>query len=542
MRGTWTVFRWALIVSRRSFRHDFLHTLQGQITTVCLLLCLPGLIKLIWVGPSEMSGLSELERDGALFWAQSSLLLAFALTVALALLKTFIIKPENGTVWVFPFILRDIALYNFLVPSFLGASLFIVATFYVFFARLLVSTGGWAAVLVHFVLTMTQLFTLSVLLGGVLRRFAKAKGTPKNATLAVRLAVIPWMLIYAQLVAGASLVKEWRPSLLPALGSRSFEPWLVTQPSLAVLRGLSGGSWVPAVVSMTVLSLLTVVSVWLLARWYRVAHREIILDGGSVQTPLYSSAFAPGRRRVPFAPGSVSGAFWVKDVLLPIRRSAAGYAQQLAFTLSGSIVTVVFLHFWEESRTTGSGVTCFVLVLATLAVPLLFSAHGCLPVLGMEGVNIALLRPALGVRRLFIAKSSAQALFVLGHAAVLATLIGIGARWTGLAHPGILVALGLALAATVGFSAMGLALGFGLPDFHRRSMMLPGASKAAQFIHMAGGGMVAVTWSLLATAFTLGHITILTLAVGVIMPLALVMTLSVAFGFWSLRQLERLEI
>ncbi|MEJ2080001.1 MAG: hypothetical protein P8Z74_18680 [Acidobacteriota bacterium] len=326
------------------------------------------------------------------------------------------------------------------------------------------------------------------------------------------------------------------------MGSGGAQRWYMFQPPLSFLHAVSTGEWSLAVLSMTVLSLLTVVSVWLLARWYRVAHREIILDGGSVQTPLYSSAFAPGRRRVPFAPGSVSGAFWVKDVLLPIRRSAAGYAQQLAFTLSGSIVTVVFLHFWEESRTTGSGVTCFVLVLATLAVPLLFSAHGCLPVLGMEGVNIALLRPALGVRRLFIAKSSAQALFVLGHAAVLATLIGIGARWTGLAHPGILVALGLALAATVGFSAMGLALGFGLPDFHRRSMMLPGASKAAQFIHMAGGGMVAVTWSLLATAFTLGHITILTLAVGVIMPLALVMTLSVAFGFWSLRQLERLEI
>ncbi len=295
-------------------------------------------------------------------------------------------------------------------------------------------------------------------------------------------------------------------------------------------------------VSLTLLAVATAVSVWCLARWYRVAHREIILDEGGSAVPAYASAFAPERLRIPFSRRSVTGAFWVKDVLVPVRRSSSGYVQQIALALSGSVVSVVFLHFWGESRSSGIGVTCFILTLVTLAVPLIFSAHGCLSSLGMEGTNIALLRPVLGIRRLLYAKSSAQLVFVLAHALVLALAIALGARLAGLAHPGLPAALGLALAATLAFSATGLALGFGLPDFRRKSMILPGASKLAQFVHMAGGGMVAVGWSLLATAFYLDKIGIVGLVTGIVIPLVLVLGLSAGIGAWSLRSLERLEI
>ena len=164
---------------------------------------------------------------------------------------------------------------------------------------------------------------------------------------------------------------------------------------------------------------------------------------------------------------------------------------------------------------------------------------GCL---GAEGECLGLLRAAVPMRHLLFIKLLVNLVYVLAwvpaYSMIVAATAGIylsqSVEWTSLIPIGITSGIILVV--------LGSALGFMFPDFDQRSLLLPGASRAGQFLFLSLAPLTLAgtrIWpSGTRPGFTIGNSEAsgLLFAAGLILPIS---SLAWAIGLYRASRMEQ---
>ena len=190
--------------------------------------------------------------------------------------------------------------------------------------------------------------------------------------------------------------------------------------------------------------------------------------------PRFKSVFG-GRGRA----GGGARLFFLKDLWLPAvrhpRRVFTRHWVLLAIALTGPVLT------WQLRREgrVSEIVAAAALWGVVMAVPSLAAYLNGLGALGREGAVSALIRPVLRPAALWGCKVQAVLVAVVPQGLVYGAITGWSATKLGL-EPGPLEAAGAGALAGLVASTNAVGLGFLIPDFRRRSLLTPGASRSAR--------------------------------------------------------------
>jgi hypothetical protein len=158
--------------------------------------------------------------------------------------------------------------------------------------------------------------------------------------------------------------------------------------------------------------------------------------------------------------------------------------------------------------------------------------------LGQEGEVIAILRPFVPCRELFLVKLSVNAVAVLGHASVYVLILGLATGGRGASGLSYLLLIVEGIVGVVVWIVLGTALGFLLPDFASGSRGLSGASPAARalFALIGGsGGVGYLSTKLAARSGALGTAELAGVGTGFALSILVV---SALLGRWAIHRME----
>jgi hypothetical protein len=104
--------------------------------------------------------------------------------------------------------------------------------------------------------------------------------------------------------------------------------------------------------------------------------------------------------------------------------------------------------------------------------------------LGLEGLQLGVLRPVLTGGQLFVRKALANSIYVLTHAVAHALVLFAAAQIAGLSQITLVAVLGYAIGGALIWTFAASALGFLLPDLQCRATFLSGAAAVAKYLYV----------------------------------------------------------
>ena len=537
-----TLVRWRALAAMRGLAHDALGTLQGRLMLVVLTVASPSLVRLVTAGgPLDGMALDSPSRLGALLVAQLALAACFTVMVPVILLKSLVIKRSEEPLVAHPSVLPDLAALQ-VFGAILGTSSFLWIFFYLFYGRILAAEVGPSSygLGIHLGAAQLQFVVLGVLLAATTRGLLVGSRLVERATRLQRLSVAPFLVSFPLFVLLPSSLSRHSPGWLSGPGRLAPEFLFFLQSPLAIPAVLRAGAlWTAALWGGVLLAAVCASGLALWGwRWRALEELASATDGESLRPPP---------RALPFpdvGPALVRHAqlFWTKDLL---GRNADRRRTNFRFHAVLVFIAVIGVFLIAEFPLAGLPTSLSVQVgasqvlIGTMAFLGMVRTLGCL---GEEGQQLLLLRPALSMKRLFLLKSLVNAGYLLVHAPFYAFTIGLAARLKGLEDTSLGTLVIEATIAGLIFSLLGSALGFLLPDFSRKSLLFPGATRVAQLLFLALAGL-ATTGHAIGSYFEgVGVIDGRRFAemIGAMMASLLVLTFVVSI--WGTRRTQGMEI
>ena len=221
---------------------------------------------------------------------------------------------------------------------------------------------------------------------------------------------------------------------------------------------------------------------------------------GEVQGPVnrhFKSVF--GGRKGPSTHRVIHGArmFFLKDALGPVRSPREFIARQAVFLGTIGLTSYLAWGLLQESLIEENEAEALVLGLLVLLVCTAAYLRG-LGSFGSEGPALALLRPVVRPSDLLGYKTAAVLASVVPAGLVYGAAAGALSQALGM-RPGPVVAAGIGgLTAAVG-ATFAVSLAFLFPDFERRNVLVPGASRLGRYTFVsvalyAAGVVAGLRW------------------------------------------------
>ncbi len=433
--------RWEGRQAGRALIRDAFGTLQGRLMLATSLAALPGLLQLVRTGgPLGESGITEAAGLGALLVGQAGLGLCLLVMVPVLTAKGLVLGRADDPMFSQGGFVPQAALLR-AAGAVLGASGFLSAFFVLFHGRL-----GSAAL---FAAVFAQLTILGTVTAVATRRFLATSRVFDRARTLRSASVVPFLVAFPSFAYLPVWVYRQAPDRLGELGTLAATS--VGDPSAAL-------TWT----ALLVAGLLG--SGWALSKWLEMSPAELCCPEGT-------TAPADGRWRIPLprsfrARKSLVPLFVWKDLMVEWVRSPLAY-----LALQGLLVPAACVFGLGFGGPPG-----ILAVSAALAAPTLGA-------LGREGPAHALLRPVVSLRRLIGIKWAVGATFAWIHLPLYVLMLAVLARTDGLTVLGVVEIASLGALGCLLFCLLGTSLGVLLPDFERRSTLLPGASRSGRLAY-----------------------------------------------------------
>lgn len=509
---------------------------QGVALILLYLMALPALYQLVWDGPFDVAGAADTQIVGALILAHLTFGLTCAAMVWTSTATGLVLRFQHAPLRGHPKILPIAVLHEVLFVGIGRGALFSLALLYALHQRLFGTImGGFADWAMHLVLMAMAFVAIGAAVVHRVRRGVLRATDPRHqAMLANKRGVLAALIVGIGGFGGEMALADFAPAVLEKIGEFGMAGALVLLPPLhAVLATspLPGLAWL--VVGGSCVAVLWHVGLRSASGW--VLDLPVDHHAAPPFTPDRIRALIVGR-----GPVRKAAAFAAKDLILPVVRSPARHAIRQWFAWAAMAGVLVLVRYAVDGAA-GSAAPILLPVLVA-AYALIQAAPATLHLLGLEGRRIALLLPIQSAWGLLLLKGAPAILFVAAHTLAGSVLL-LGLAWAlGFSSIPVLESLAVALVAGPAAAALGVSVGFLLPDFERRSVGQPGATLAARLLFFAAGTTALVLFGVLEFIETssamprvmavgfLGVLPILVLAVSAIIALA------------GLHQLSRLEV
>jgi hypothetical protein len=465
---------------RRTLWHQVRHTLTGKAAVLLLAVAAPSLWRVARGGSARAATYADLAAlRGALVWAEVFTVVACAAFVASLYARQFTRFSSDEPLQVFGGAHRALAAHRDGVVTIGTSIIYQLLFFYLFHGRRFMAAygSGWL-LLPHAFLLSLQLFIAGVLAQALTRRLLEREGMQRRAELVFRWLGMVSLLLLILPAIGPSLLRDHAAEQLRWIGAHGERAGFFLQfPSAIVLlarRGdwLAAGLWACAFLGLV----LAAVAVFARSLAYPIADPS----SASIRSRFAKSLFA--RANGAAAP-DLAWLFFRKDVVAVYLRQPSLYFLHhwmlLGLWGGGTAITIHYYRAQAIGHATATAIV--VMIAATLGA--IVAAHRCLPALGLEGAQLAALRPVISPRALWRAKLLANAPLIAAHAGIHSIAMWAVAAGFGLATPLALV-LAAALWSAVICGPVALGIGFLLPDFTRARGLVHGATRTGRFIYM----------------------------------------------------------
>ena len=476
----------------REFVHSIRTTLEGKVA-VATMVATPFLMKSLLVSSALRQASMNEDSGWVVLWTAHLFTMAtVVLFVAARTARSLIVHRRDDPFAHYPHARKGLAAFHLWGETVTVTTLMLLSFFYLFYgplvSRLAVHPvmGTLLHVIGHAVVTLA--------LGAVAYRLT-LRALERRPTWGRRIydmTSLPGVLAFVMIAGGPQLLLDFAPDRIDELrsifnGAGRFYPPVAALLGSAVRPGpllgwLIGVGVAGAIALGAAAPLIQTPSTLLL---------------GEVQGPVnrrFKSVF--GGRNSPSTHRVVHGArmFFLKDVLLATVRSPQGFIRRQSLFL-GTVGLASYLAWGllQESLIEENEAEALVLGLVVFLVCAAAHLRG-LGSLGSEGPALALLRPVvrpsdlLGYKTVAVLASVVPAGLVYGAAA--------GALCQALdIRPGPVVAAGVGGLTAVVAAAFAVSLAFLFPDFERRNVLVPGASRTGKYtfisVALYGAGAVA---------------------------------------------------
>ena len=476
----------------REFVHSVRTTLEGKFA-VATMVAAPFIMKSLLVS-SALRQASMNEDSGwvVLGTAHFFMMAALALFVAARTARSLIVDRHDDALVQYPHARQGLAAFHLWGEVVTTTTLMLLALFYLYYgplvSRLAVHSlmGTFLHVVAHAV--------VSVALGAVTYRLT-LRALERRPTWGRRIYHVtsfPGVLAFVMIAGGPQLLLDFAPDRIHELRSIFESAGRFYAPVTAlVASAVRPGSLLGWLIGVGVAGAIAVgAAAPLIQTPSRIVLGEVLGQGNR----LFKSAF--GGRRSPSTHRVVHGArmFFLKDVLLGPGRSPQGFIRrQGVFLGTVGLAPALAWGLVQESLIGGNEAEALVLGLVVFLVCAAGYLRG-LGSLGSEGPVLALLRPVvrpsdlMGYKTVAVLASVVPAGLVYGAAA--------GALSQALdMRPGPVVAAGIGGLTAVVSAAFAVSLAFLFPDFERRNVLVPGASRMGRYtfisVALYGAGVVA---------------------------------------------------
>ena len=558
-----TVFRWHLRIGSLYLARDLFRTPQGWGLPVLLLISIPALVQLVAEGAwPNGAGLDAQSRAGALALAHATLVLCLAAMLPPTIVRDLVSWRERDPMEAHPWALPEAGLAR-IAGGALWTSGFLVLFFLLFHhpivrgvdastAASALASGGsggartWLLPAVHAVALFLHLVGLAALGFRLLAGWA-SQLPPHNSGLPARhrLLIFPFLLAFPAFALVPGLLAERMPGLLSGLGGAALSGnflqrlagWLLQPPAAGVFLAAHGevgaaAAWFGASFGVAGLA---GVALWRNRADLALVGRAEVRRPDTMRAPAFETAPAGS------VPVREFRLFWEKDVRVRRGSGIPGRVRE-----HGPVLFWIAAAAWLAPRMVEqTAMTTEAVLIPSGLIPIVLAAGASLrqgvPSLGLEGLQLELLRTLLPVRRLFIAKLSVNTLVVLPRAAGYAAAASLALSLSGVPTPGPGAALVLGAGAGAVLSVAATAVGFLLPDPAQRSMILPGASISGQLLFGSLAGVLVLGQGVTLHLFVHGEVSVaLAVGLGLVTPF-LVGAGALLLTLFALHRLENLD-
>ena len=529
------VTRFKLLMARRRFVDSVRNTVEGKIALV-MMAASPFLMKSLLVSSTMRAAEANRETEaGILAVAHVFMAVALVLGVSSRTARSVIVGWRSEPLVLCAGATRGLAAYHLWGEVVVATALWLLVFFYVFYGGLVVELGS------HPLLSLTLhggahiLVTLPV---GVLAyrltlRLLERK--PTAARSVFNIASTGSLIAFLAMAGAPRILQALSPTVISVLATPFALIAMVYPPTaLFAQGGLSGlAFWAGGSIALPILALRLADS--------PIHHPSAVLfrEVEPTANPRFLSLFRP---RGPAQTGRLGGAllFFLKDVVLPARRNPRGFFRRGWIFLAVAVGSPVAVWRLRQEATVSEAVANATLLGLVMALPSAAAYLHGLGSLGREGPHLALLRPTLSASLLFSHKAMATTLVAICSGVFYGTIYGATSAILGL-WPGPLLAVGVGAVTAAVAGPAATAVGFLLPDFRNRNVLVPGSSATGRIffasLTLYGIGVTVAIDTLTRTGvmppqfFAIGAITTATAGLGI----AGVVT------FLALRQFPRLE-
>lgn len=528
MRRWRSLVWWRWLDALRRCVRDSIHTVPGRLMILLVLVSTPGVVQLLREGGPLSALLQGPSRLGALLAAQTALSACLVVMVSVMLAKRLVLRRDEEPLLAHPYCLPDLAALS-VAETILGASAFLWCFFYLFYWQDLAAQfqAEEPGLSLYFGLAQLQSLSVGVLAAAAVRYALRRPGGAERAQRLQRAAVLPFLISFSFIALLPQLLHSANPSFLSEVAAAAPRFLHFLQASLAIEAARTEGASGVALAWGSAL-MLSAAGSWIgLSHWRRWAPLELSVATSCVTRDSKSLRFLPFPSEGPALLRQVT-TFWSKDVLAgePKGRglrftSHVVVCLSVATALAMAVVAapsvgVGTAHRWSP----GSSEVLVACLTGLVSVRTL----GCL---GQEGAGFGLLRLAMPTRRLLWVKFCVNLAYVLAwmpaYVVGIAALMGRGGSY--ITTTVTLMAVGITYGIIL--VVLGSGLGFLLPDLKKRSLLLPGASRAGQCLFF-----------LLAAVPLLGMGT----SLGPFLSLALILPSSVMAWAMGLRRAQGMEL
>ena len=481
-----------LRIAWREFAHTVRTTIEGKFAVVTIVAA-PFLMKSLLVSSAlRQASMSEDAGWVVLWTAHLFMILALVLFVAARTARSLIVDRRNDALAHYPYARQGLAAFHLWGEMVTATTLMLLALFYLFYGPLVSRLA--AHPVVGTLLHLIGHVVVTLALGAVAYRLTlrALERRPTWGRRIFHMTSFPGVLAFVMIAGGPQLLLDFAPDRIDELRSifESAGPFYVPVTAMAastarpasLLGGLVG------------IGVAGTIALGAAAPLIQTPSRIVLGEIQGLVDRHFKSVFGGGRS--PSAHRALHGAriFFLKDVLLGPVRSPQGFIRrQGVFLGTVGLASALAWGLFEEGLIGEDSAEALVLGLVVLLVCAAAYLRG-LGSLGSEGPALALLRPVLRPSDLLGYKTVAVLASVVPAGLVYGATAGALSQALDM-RPGPAAAAGIGGLTAALAAASAVSLAFLFPDFERRNVLVPGASRMGRYtftsVSLYGAGVVA---------------------------------------------------
>ena len=476
------VTRVRLRITWREFVHSVRTTFEGKLAVVSVIAA-PFLMKRLLVSNALRQADMNEDSGWVVLWTAHLFMMAtVVLFVAARTARSLIVQRRDDALAHYPYARQSLAAFHLWGETVAANALVLLALFYLFYAslvsRLAVQPvmGTLLHVIGHAVVTLAL---------GAVAYCLTLRALERRPTWGRRIydmASFPGVFTFVMIAAGPLFLVDLAPETIGDLRSIFDDAGPFFPPATALVASTARPG--PLLGWFGGVAVASAIAVGTAGPLVQTPSRIVLGEVQGVAIRRFKSVFR-GRKSPPtvrFAHGARM--FFLKDVLLGLLRSPKGFIRrQSVFLGTAGLASYLAWGLLQESLIAEGEAEALVVGLVVFLVCAAAYLRG-LGSLGSEGPALALLRPVVRPSQLMGYKMVSVLASVVPAGLVYSAAAGALSQALDM-RPGPLAAAGIGGLTAAVSAAFAVSLAFLFPDFERRDVLVPGASRLGRYIFIS---------------------------------------------------------